>query len=65
MTAALELFLENPLHPSLANHALEGCLKGKRAISADHDLRIVFRTNNEYGTVTLINVGNHDRVYRR
>lgn len=62
---ALELSIENPVHPALANHSLEGNLKGKRAISADYDLRILFRADSEYGTVDLVAVGNHDKVYRR
>jgi mRNA-degrading endonuclease YafQ of YafQ-DinJ toxin-antitoxin module len=61
---ALEWFLENPTAPGLANHALRGSLAGKRSISADGDLRIVFTERGGYVDVTLLDVGRHLEVYR-
>jgi len=64
--ATLDLFRDDPLHASLFNHALEGRLKGQRAIAVDDDLRIVFRAHGgDHAEVTLIAVGPHQRVYRR
>jgi addiction module RelE/StbE family toxin len=60
---ALEIFEKNPLDPQLKNHALIGRLMGKRAISAGFDLRIVFASNIEYVTVTILAVGTHNQVY--
>ncbi|MDR3424801.1 MAG: type II toxin-antitoxin system mRNA interferase toxin, RelE/StbE family [Alphaproteobacteria bacterium] len=65
VVAILELFQDDPLHASLQNHALEGRLKGRRAIAVDDDLRIVFRDHKNHSEVTLIAVGSHQRVYRR
>lgn len=61
---AVELFQENPLHPSLRNHALTGKMSGKRAIVADRDLRIIFTERSNYRDVTLLDVGGHAKVYR-
>ena len=61
---AVELFQENPLHPSLRNHALTGKMSGKRAIVVDHDLRIIFTERGNYQDVTLLDVGGHAEVYR-
>lgn len=63
--AALELFREDPFHPSFRNHSLEGRLKGQRAIVIDVDLRLVFRAHGDHTEVTLMSVGPHERVYRR
>ena len=62
---AIELFRENPFDASLNNHELIGGLAGKRAISADQDLRIVFVERGNYRDVTLLHVGGHAVVYPR
>ncbi len=40
---AIELFVENPHHPSLRNHPLDPPLERYRSISIDNDLRVLFR----------------------
>ncbi len=41
--AVLDLFMEDPLHPSLQNHSLRRPLSGRRALFVSEDLRIIFR----------------------
>lgn len=60
---ALELFVDNPYHPQLHNHALVGKLTGKRAVSAGFDLRIIFESKKDYITVTMLAVGTHNQIY--
>mgnify|MGYP001304198862 FL=1 len=61
--AALTLFMDQPFHPVLKNHALAGKLRGLRAISAGYDLRIVYEEEGGHATVLLLNTGTHDEVY--
>jgi addiction module RelE/StbE family toxin len=62
--AALRLFMDQPFHSKLRNHALEGRLRGLRAISAGYDLRIVYEQEESgHVSVLLLNVGTHDEVY--
>lgn len=60
---ALVLFYENPVDAKLKNHALGGKLKGKRAISAGFNLRLVFKEEEDYVVVFMIGVGSHNQVY--
>jgi mRNA-degrading endonuclease YafQ of YafQ-DinJ toxin-antitoxin module len=48
----------------LHNHALNGSMAGKRAISVDDDIRIVFIEHGDYAEVTLLDEGSHREVYR-
>jgi|GEM_PF-3457783 len=41
--ATIELFRENPYDESLNNHALRKPLAGRRSISVDDNLRIIFQ----------------------
>jgi mRNA-degrading endonuclease YafQ of YafQ-DinJ toxin-antitoxin module len=41
---ALRLFMDQPFHSRLKNHALSGHLQGLRAISAGYDLRIIYES---------------------
>lgn len=61
--AALALFMDQPFHPALRNHALSGKLRGLRAISAGYDLRIVYEEEGGHAYVLLLNTGSHDEVY--
>lgn len=61
---AMALFIKNPHHPRLKNHALKGKLSDNRAISAAYDLRIIFCEIGGYVVVEFIDVGSHDHVYR-
>ena len=60
---ALERFKRNPLDPVLRNHALRGAMKGKRAISAMGNVRIIFREFDSYTLVLMLDVGSHPHVY--
>ena len=60
----IALFIKNPFDPQIKNHALTGQLKGKRAISAGFDLRIVFKIEGDYTIVLMLSVGPHEKVYK-
>ncbi|MBF0347364.1 MAG: type II toxin-antitoxin system mRNA interferase toxin, RelE/StbE family [Magnetococcales bacterium] len=62
---AIRRFINNPSDPQLKNHPLKGKLKDLRAFSAGYDLRIVFEERDGYLVVIFIDVGSHNRVYRR
>jgi mRNA-degrading endonuclease YafQ of YafQ-DinJ toxin-antitoxin module len=60
----LELLELDPFHPSLRLHALGGRLQGAYSVSINLSYRItleLFITGNE---IILLNVGDHDAVYR-
>ena len=59
----LELLELNPKHPSLRMHDLEGRLKGLSSVSINMSYRIVLELEIKDKEITLINIGNHDRVY--
>lgn len=60
---ALVLFVEDRTNPTLRNHALKGNMDGRFSFSAAHDLRIVYREEDEFLYVFLIDVGSHNQVY--
>ena len=60
---AIDLFQLDPYDPSLRNHSLHDTLSSRRAISANHDLRIIFYEKNNYKEITIIDVGTHSTVY--
>jgi mRNA-degrading endonuclease YafQ of YafQ-DinJ toxin-antitoxin module len=60
----LELFIENPNHPSLRNHPLDPPLERYRTISVDDDLRILFRMIDP-DIAIFLKIGTHEEVYRR
>ena len=49
--------------PSLRDHALKGKMKGLRAFSAGFDLRIIYKEEDGFIVVTLLDVGTHNQVY--
>jgi hypothetical protein len=56
--SALRLFMEQPFHSRLKNHALSGHLQGLCAISAGYDLRIVYGSEGGgHARVLLLNTG--------
>jgi mRNA-degrading endonuclease YafQ of YafQ-DinJ toxin-antitoxin module len=58
----IDVFRNNPKHPSLKAHKLHGVLKEFFSFSVDHETRIIF----EYGgknTVHFLKIGDHE-VYR-
>lgn len=56
------IFKENPLHPSLRFHALQGRLKGLWSISITGSYRIIFERQSN-GDILFISIGKHD-IYR-
>ena len=58
----LELFKNEPFHPSLKTHRLTGNLAGAWAISINYEQRLVFKFLSDT-EVLLINLGTHDEVY--
>jgi len=60
----LQLLEANPHHPSLRLHALSGKLDGLHAISINLSYRITLEFLIEDDRIVLVNVGDHDAVYR-
>ena len=60
----LQLLELNPFHPSLRLHALSGRLQGIHAVSLNlmHRLTLALLVTDE--EIVLINVGDHDGVYK-
>lgn len=59
---AINLFIENPFHPTLRTHKLRGKLQDCFAFSIAYDLRIVFYFEDAEHAV-FIALGSHDEVY--
>ena len=62
LSAALNLFVKDPFHPTLRTHKLGGPLKGNFAFSLGYDLRVVFKFLDKE-EVFLETIGTHDEVY--
>jgi addiction module RelE/StbE family toxin len=60
---SVSLFQENRWNPILRDHALKGKMKGLRAFSAGFDLRIIYRDEGGFITITLLDVGTHNQIY--
>ena len=60
----LQLLELNPFHPSLRLHALSGRLHGVHAVSINLSYRITLELLVTDQEVVLINVGDHEVVYR-
>ena len=58
-----KLFRQNPLHPSLRLHALQGKLSGLWSISVTFDLRIIFK-RMDGGDIVFLSIGRHE-IYRK
>ena len=56
------IFRNNPLHPSLRLHALQGKLKGLWSLSLTGGYRIIFERMAN-GDILFISIGKHD-IYR-
>jgi addiction module RelE/StbE family toxin len=59
---AERLFRDNPLHPSLRLHRLQGKLEGLWSISVSFDIRIIFK-RMENGDIVFLAIGRH-AIYR-
>ncbi len=57
-----KFFKENPLHPSLRLHMLQGKLAGLWSISITGSYRIIFERQPN-GDILFISIGKHD-IYR-
>ncbi len=56
------LFLDNPFHPLLNNHTLQGKYQGYRSINITGDLRVIFEEIDS-DTVYFIALGTHSELY--
>lgn len=62
----LELFLQDPFHPQLNNHALTGKFSGYRSINVTGDWRAIFSEFvDESGRAVIFEiVGTHSQLYK-
>lgn len=63
----LILFIQNPRHPQLNNHSLQGKLLGLKSINITGDWRALYSEHvNEKGEkVAIFNIlGTHSQIYR-
>lgn len=60
----LRLLEANPHHPSLRLHALKGRLNGLHSVSINMSFRITMEMIISDKDIILINVGDHDEIYR-
>jgi mRNA-degrading endonuclease YafQ of YafQ-DinJ toxin-antitoxin module len=60
----LQLLELNPFHPSLRLHALSGRLAGLHSVSINLSYRITLELLISERDIILINIGDHDAVYR-
>ena len=60
--SALELFLEEPNHPALRNHALRGRFSNIRSLDVTDDYRALFHMK-DVGSVLFIDIGTHGELY--
>lgn len=58
---AIELFSQNPLHPSLRNHELKGKYKAYRSINVTGDVRALYLQHNNQ--TIFDTVGTHSQLY--
>ena len=56
------LFLTNPFHPFLNNHALTGEYSGCRSINITGDWRVIYRMK-ELDMVEFLKFGTHSELY--
>lgn len=56
------LFLENPLHPLLNNHALHGEYRDFRSINVGGNLRVIYKEIDSR-TVHFILIDTHSNLY--
>jgi addiction module RelE/StbE family toxin len=60
---AIELFIGDPMHPSLRNHPLKNEWERYRSITADTDIRLHYRFLKKDGAL-FVAVGSHDQLYK-
>ena len=58
----VEIFKNNPLHPWLRLHELQGKLSGLWSVSINKNYRLIFERQTS-GDIILISIGKHD-IYK-
>jgi addiction module RelE/StbE family toxin len=58
---ALDLFAENPNHPTLRNHPLTGRYAGFKSIDVTEDWRALYRTESK--RIIFVELGTHPQLY--
>lgn len=56
------MFMDNPRHPLLRDHALKGAKEGLRAFWVTGDVRIIYHRIGE-DEVEFLDIGTHAQVY--
>ena len=59
----LAILEQDPFHPSLRLHALEGRLTGLHAVTINLQYRITLELELREQEIILVNVGSHGEVY--
>ena len=59
----LGLFKENPEHPSLRTHKLQGNLSNSWSISIERNVRMIYCVSNN--KIVFFQMGTHDEVYKK
>ncbi|HCM82624.1 MAG: hypothetical protein UW52_C0013G0001 [Candidatus Gottesmanbacteria bacterium GW2011_GWA1_44_24b] len=57
------LFIKNPFHPFLHNHALHSHYEGKRSINVTGDWRAIYQEVSPH-CVMFIALGTHNQLYK-
>jgi mRNA-degrading endonuclease YafQ of YafQ-DinJ toxin-antitoxin module len=60
----LEILERDPFDPRLHTHPLSGKLEGLHAVRVTYSIRLVVRLDPEEREVVLLDLGEHDDVYR-
>lgn len=64
---AMNLLEQDPFHPKLKTHKLQGILEDNWACAVTYDLRIIFtfvkNSDANETEILLINLGTHEEVY--
>lgn len=58
----IALFIHDPFHPLLNNHALTGIYQGYRSINITGDWRVMYQ-QVEIDVVRLMRIGTHPQLY--
>ena len=59
----LAIMEQDPFHPSLRLHALEGRLSGLHAVSINLQYRMTLELEIHEQEIVLVNIGSHGEVY--
>ena len=62
---AIEIFQDNPYHPKLNNHSLQGELKNFRSLDVTGDVRAHYRIGEKDNQIILVNIGTHPKLYKK